>query len=115
MPLNSTGPPDSKSLAYVAAEPPGENNWWTAKLYKQTIGGEAKVILSPTEVQGALHNMQIARPALVAGRQANCLHRRLMSDQGSTGGDVWIVSETGTDLHDLTAGPHLHPRVDRLG
>ncbi len=25
--------PDSKGLAYVAADPPGENNWWVAKLY----------------------------------------------------------------------------------
>jgi Tol biopolymer transport system component len=29
--------PDSKSLAYIAADPPGENNWWVAKLYTQTI------------------------------------------------------------------------------
>lgn len=25
--------PDSQRLAYVAAPPPGEDNWWTAKLY----------------------------------------------------------------------------------
>ena len=24
--------PDSKQMAYVAADPPGENNWWVAKL-----------------------------------------------------------------------------------
>jgi dipeptidyl aminopeptidase/acylaminoacyl peptidase len=29
--------PDSKSLAYVAADPPGENNWWVAKLYTQPV------------------------------------------------------------------------------
>jgi dipeptidyl aminopeptidase/acylaminoacyl peptidase len=29
--------PDSKSLAYIAADPPGENNWWVAKLYTQTV------------------------------------------------------------------------------
>jgi dipeptidyl aminopeptidase/acylaminoacyl peptidase len=29
--------PDSKSLAYIAADPPGENNWWVAKLYTQPI------------------------------------------------------------------------------
>src|ERR1700733_8603840 len=29
--------PDSKSLAYVAADPPGENNWWVAKLYRQEL------------------------------------------------------------------------------
>ena len=32
--------PDSKGLAYVAADPPGENNWWVAKLYTQDLGGQ---------------------------------------------------------------------------
>ena len=34
--------PDSKGMAYIAAEPPGENNWWVAKLYTQELGGEPK-------------------------------------------------------------------------
>jgi len=34
--------PDSKGLAYVAANPPGENNWWVAKLYTQTLDGAPK-------------------------------------------------------------------------
>ncbi len=25
--------PDSRQVAFVAADPPGENNWWVAKLY----------------------------------------------------------------------------------
>ena len=29
--------PDSQSLAYIAADPPGENNWWVAKLYTQLV------------------------------------------------------------------------------
>jgi dipeptidyl aminopeptidase/acylaminoacyl peptidase len=29
--------PDSMSLAYIAADPPGENNWWVAKLYTQKL------------------------------------------------------------------------------
>ena len=33
--------PDSKGMAYVAADPPGENNWWVAKLYTQTLDGAA--------------------------------------------------------------------------
>ena len=28
--------PDSQKLAYIAAPPPGEDNWWTAKLYTQS-------------------------------------------------------------------------------
>ena len=29
--------PDSRALAYVAADPPGEDNWWVAKLYTQSV------------------------------------------------------------------------------
>jgi Tol biopolymer transport system component len=54
--------PDSKSLAYVAADPPGENNWWVAKLYTQAIGGGPSAILAPSEVAGPLHGLQIAVP-----------------------------------------------------
>ena len=39
--------PDSKSLAFVAADPPGENNWWAAKLYTQEVAGAPKAILDP--------------------------------------------------------------------
>ena len=34
--------PDSTALAYVAADPPGENNWWVAKLYTQTAAADSK-------------------------------------------------------------------------
>jgi hypothetical protein len=44
--------PDSKGLAYVAADPPGENNWWVAKLYTQELGGEPKAILAPARFRG---------------------------------------------------------------
>jgi dipeptidyl aminopeptidase/acylaminoacyl peptidase len=98
--------PDSKSLAFIAAEPPGENNWWTAKLYTQLLGGEAKAILAPTEVTGPLHNMQIALPRWRPDGKAIAFIGGLMSDQGSTGGDVWLISTQGGaeggHLRDLT-------------
>src|SRR5215467_659843 len=31
--------PDSKQLVFVAANPPGENNWWIAQLYTEDIVG----------------------------------------------------------------------------
>jgi len=96
--------PDSKSLAFIAAPPPGENNWWVAKLYTQALGGEAKAILAPTEVQGALHNMQIAVPRWSPDGKRIAFIGGLMSDQGSTGGDIWIISATGSGLHNLTPG-----------
>src|SRR5665213_2851738 len=51
--------PDSKHLAYVAANPPGENNWWVAQLYVQAVEKDAtpQSILKPTEIAGSLHNL----------------------------------------------------------
>ena len=94
--------PDSKSLAYIAAEPPGENNWWVAKLYTQSLGGEAKAILAPAEVAGPLHGLQIAVPRWSPDGKAIAFIGGIMSDQGSTGGDVWIVASTGGEPRNLT-------------
>jgi dipeptidyl aminopeptidase/acylaminoacyl peptidase len=84
--------PDSKFLAYVAAEPPGENNWWVAKLYTGELGGAAKAILAPAEIGGPLHGLQIAVPRWSPDGKAIAFIGGLMSDQGATGGDVWIIS-----------------------
>ena len=107
--------PDSKALAYVAANPPGENNWWVAKLYTQTLGGEPKTILAPAEVSGPLHGLQIAVPRWSPDGKAIAFIGGLMSDQGSTGGDVWIVSSEGGAPRDLTAGQTDFTRMDRWG
>ena len=94
--------PDSKGLAYVAADPPGENNWWVAKLYTQEQGGAPVAILVPAEVSGALHGLQIAVPRWSPDGKAIAFIGGLMRDQGSTGGDVWIVSADGGQPVDLT-------------
>ena len=95
--------PDSKALAYIAADPPGENNWWVAKLYTQALGGAAKAILAPAEVPGPLHGLQIAVPRWSPDGKALAFIGGLMSDQGATGGDVWIVSAEGGAPRNLTA------------
>ena len=101
--------PDSKSLAYVAADPPGENNWWVAKLYTQALGGEPKAILAPAEVAGPLHGLQIAVPRWSPDGGKIAFIGGLMSDQGSTGGDVWVVSSTGGEPNNLTPGRTTSP------
>jgi dipeptidyl aminopeptidase/acylaminoacyl peptidase len=97
--------PDSKALTYTAAEPPGENNWWTAKLYTQALGTSAPTaILAPAEVAGAMHGMQMAVPRWSPDGKYVAFIGGLMSDQGSTGGDVWIVPATGGEPRNLTPG-----------
>jgi dipeptidyl aminopeptidase/acylaminoacyl peptidase len=101
--------PDSKAIAYVAAEPPGENNWWVAKLYTQTLGSQPKPVLAPEQVSGPLHGLQIAVPRWSPDGKTIAFIGGLMSDQGSTGGDVWIVSTDGGQPRDLTQGRPTSP------
>ncbi len=87
--------PDSKSLAYIAADPPGENNWWVAKLYTQAIGEAPQAILAPAEIAGPLHGLQIAVPRWSPDGKSIAFIGGLMSDQGATGGDLYIVPASG--------------------
>ncbi len=101
--------PDSKGLAYVAADPPGENNWWVATLYTQPLGGAAEAILAPADVPGPLHGLQIAVPRWSPDGKAIAFIGGLMSDQGSTGGDVWLVPAAGGAPRDVTEGRPTSP------
>jgi len=101
--------PDSKGLAYIAAKPPGENNWWVAKLYKQSPGKAPQAIFAPSDEPGPLHGMQIAVPRWSPDGKSIAFIGGLMSDQGSTGGDVWLVPAAGGAPRDLTQGRPTSP------
>jgi dipeptidyl aminopeptidase/acylaminoacyl peptidase len=97
--------PDSKHLVFVAANPPGENNWWVAQLYTEDIaGGKPKSILDTTKVSGSLHGLQIAVPRWSPDGGQIAFIGGLMSDQGSTGGDVYLIPSTGGEPKDVTPG-----------
>jgi dipeptidyl aminopeptidase/acylaminoacyl peptidase len=96
--------PDSKGLAYVAADPPGENNWWVAKLYTQEFDAAPKAILAPAQMTGPLHGLQVAVPRWSPDGKTIAFIGGLMSDQGATGGDVWAVAAEGGSLRDMTSG-----------
>jgi dipeptidyl aminopeptidase/acylaminoacyl peptidase len=97
--------PDSNQLVYVAANPPGENNWWVAELYTQGIaGGKPKSILDPTTVSGSLRGLQMAVPRWSPDGGQIAFIGGLMSDQGSTGGDIYLVPSTGGEPRDVTPG-----------
>ena len=84
--------PDSTKLAYIAATPPGEDNWWTAKLYAESlvnastysgsirsnsiIGQTPNILFDPTTTTGPLHGLQIAVPRFSPDGQTDRLHRR---------------------------------------
>jgi dipeptidyl aminopeptidase/acylaminoacyl peptidase len=96
--------PDSGKLAYVAAPPPGENNWWVAQLYTApaTPNAQPASIVDPQKDPGSLHGLQIAVPRWSPDGAHIAFIGGLMSDQGSTGGDVYLVSSTGGSAVDLT-------------
>jgi dipeptidyl aminopeptidase/acylaminoacyl peptidase len=89
--------PDSTKIAYIAAPAPGENNWWVAKLYTQPVGGHPTAILDTQTVPGPLHGLQIAVPRWSPDGSRIGFIGGIMSDQGSTGGDLWTVPSTGGD------------------
>jgi dipeptidyl aminopeptidase/acylaminoacyl peptidase len=90
--------PDSRNLAYIAAVPPGENNWWIAKLYTQATESDRapRVILDPKTVSGPLHGLQIAVPRWSPDGSKIAFIGGLMSDQGITGGDIYLMSANGS-------------------
>ena len=97
--------PDSQKLAYVAAPPPGENNWWVAQLYTAaaTPNAQPTSIVDPKKASGSLHGLQIAVPRWSPDGSRIAFIGGLMSDQGSTGGDVYLVSSTGGNPANLTS------------
>jgi len=96
-------------IAYVGAPPPGRDNWWVAKLYTQTYGGPARVLLDPSTVTGSLHGLQIALPRWSPHGSRIALIGGLMSDQGATGGDIYIVSSKGGTPTNVTPGIGITP------
>ena len=104
--------PNSHEIAFIAANPPGENNWWVAKLYAAAQSGcqtcrfynkgQPTVVFDPTTTQSALHGLQIAVPRFSPDGTKIAFIGGLMSDQGSTGGDLWVVPTTGGEATDVT-------------
>ncbi|HKV65059.1 MAG TPA: S9 family peptidase, partial [Rhodanobacteraceae bacterium] len=98
-------------IAYIAAKPPGDDNWWTAKLYVQDAhaGAAPKLIVDPATASGPLHGLQIALPRWSPDDARILFIGGLMSDRGATGGDIYGVPASGGTPVDLTEGVKVTP------
>ena len=89
--------PDSTQFAASAAPGSGDNNWWVAKLYTVNAqSGATRVIHQPS--------LQMAVPRWSPDGASIAYIGGIMSDEGSTGGDVYLVPAAGGAARDLT--PH---------
>jgi dipeptidyl aminopeptidase/acylaminoacyl peptidase len=103
--------PDSQRIAYVAAPAPGDNNWWIAQLYVQPAqaGASRTTVVDPNTVSGPLHGLQIALPRWSPDGARIAFIGGLMSDQGSTGGDIYSVPAQGGAPVNMTTGIKVTP------
>jgi dipeptidyl aminopeptidase/acylaminoacyl peptidase len=117
--------PDSHELAFIAANPPGENNWWVAKLYTKKnlpvsyppedrfgsggLEGLPEVVLDTTTIPGPLHGLQIAVPRFSPDGSQIAFIGGIMSDQGSTGGDIYTIPARGGTPTDITPNREASP------
>ncbi len=82
----------------TAAPGNGDDHWWTARLFAFFEGDEsARVLYSPANARQQIANPRVSRDgrtvAFIAG---------IMSDFGSTGGDVYAVAADGGAAVNLT-------------
>jgi len=93
---------DSRMLAYTAAKGNGDNNWWIAELFTiDAQTGKIAHVLKPAA--------QIAVPRFSPDGSKIAFISGLMSDEGSTGGDIYAVNSSGGEAVDLTPGRKSSP------
>jgi dipeptidyl aminopeptidase/acylaminoacyl peptidase len=94
--------PDGKNFVASAAHGAGDTNWWIAQLCTIAIAsGEVSSIYKP--------RLQIAQPHWSPDGRTIAFIEGLMSDEGSTGGDIFIVPVKGGEARDLTPGLRASP------
>jgi dipeptidyl aminopeptidase/acylaminoacyl peptidase len=94
--------PDGRGWVAIAAHGSGDANWWVARLYlvnAQT--GEVREIYKS--------KLQIAGPRVSFDGQSVAFIEGLMSDEGSTGGDINVVPIQGGDARNLTPNLKASP------
>ncbi|MGB8843434.1 MAG: S9 family peptidase [Aliidongia sp.] len=106
--LNFVSPPDLYVYEYdllpdggfvgTAAPGDGDNNWWVAKLYGFSAG-QGRVLFTPPDARHQIAEPHVSRD----GRQIAFISG-IMSDFGSTGGDIYTMPAGGGAASDITPG-----------
>ena len=87
--------PDGQSWVATAAHGNGDANWYVARLYRIDAGsGHMIEIYNP--------KLQVAEPRVSPDGKNVAFIEGLMSDEGSTGGDVFVVPISGGNARNLT-------------
>src|SRR6267154_1363654 len=94
--------PDGAGFVGTAAPGDGDDNWWSAKLYAfSAADGAAKVLYGPTDIR-----QQIAAPRVSRDGATVAFIAGIMSDFGSTGGDVYTLPLSGGPATNITPAMH---------
>jgi dipeptidyl aminopeptidase/acylaminoacyl peptidase len=89
--------PDGSMFAAVGAHGSGDDNWWTAELFTiSASSGETKSVHKP--------KLQIAEARWSPDGRSIAFIKGLMSDEGSIGGDVYVIAASGGEARNLTPG-----------
>jgi len=91
--------PDGNGFVGTAAPGDGDNQWWVAKLYAFAGAGNPRLVYAPVDAQ-----QQLAEPRLSPDGKTIAVIAGIMSDFGSTGGDVYLVPFAGGPALNATAG-----------
>ena len=94
--------PDGRNFVTTAAHGAGDANWYVAQLFTlPAAGGDMKSIHKPP--------LQIAVPKWSPDGKNIAFIGGIMSDEGSVGGDIFIVPATGGEARNVTPGIPASP------
>ena len=99
--------PDGKKLAITAAAPPGNANWWVARLFALSVsdGSVVPLYTPPFQISGLRFSPDGRTVAVIQG---------LMSDADTVGGDIVLVPADGRRSAPLTLTAERKTSVSSL-